>query len=78
MNITHAIIDKSVKVIDEEAFYYNFNLMSVETHDGLEKIMDSAFCGCRSLTHIDGPSRSLNVSEWPTQAYRRWIATTWK
>jgi len=52
-NITHAIIDKSVKVIDEEAFYENENLLSVETHDGIDRIGRSAFSGCVSLTHLD-------------------------
>ena len=52
-NITHAIIDKSVRVIDEEAFENNSNLQSVVTHDKLEKIERAAFVGCDSLTHID-------------------------
>jgi len=52
-NITHAIIDKSVKVIDEEAFENNEILLSVETHDGIDRIGRYAFSGCESLTHLD-------------------------
>mmetsp|Transcript_21454 Transcript_21454/g.32129 ORF Transcript_21454/g.32129 Transcript_21454/m.32129 type:complete len:325 (+) Transcript_21454:95-1069(+) len=52
-NITHAIIDKSVKVIDEEAFCDNEILLSVKTHDELEEIGCMAFCGCVFLTHLD-------------------------
>eukprot|EP00985_Skeletonema_marinoi_P018018 scaffold10020_cov161-Skeletonema_marinoi.AAC.4 len=52
-NITHAIIDKSVKVIDERAFHMNRYLRSVETHDEINRIAGSAFRGCYSLTHID-------------------------
>mmetsp|Transcript_27443 Transcript_27443/g.40252 ORF Transcript_27443/g.40252 Transcript_27443/m.40252 type:complete len:324 (+) Transcript_27443:67-1038(+) len=52
-NITHAIIDKSVKVIDEGAFNGNRDLLSVETHDGIARIATAAFRGCVSLTHLD-------------------------
>jgi len=52
-NITHAIIDKSVKVIDEEAFENNKNLLSVDTHDGIDSISRAAFGGCVSLAHLD-------------------------
>ena len=52
-HITHAIIDKSVNEIDDEAFFGNTNLRSVKTHDGLERIGGWAFDGCTSLTDID-------------------------
>jgi len=60
-HITHARIDKSVKVISELAFFRNPNLQSVETHDGVEKIDNFAFFGCKRLTHID--IRSVKVIE---------------
>jgi hypothetical protein len=52
-HITHAIIDKSVNEIDDDAFSFNSNLRSVKTHDGLKRIGQSAFEGCESLTDID-------------------------
>ena len=53
-DITHAIIDKSVTEIDSQAFDFNRNLRSVETHDGLKRIKGhSTFRGCTSLTDID-------------------------
>ena len=47
--ITRARIDKSVKIIDEDAFYNCTNLLDVETHNGITKIKRWAFCDCRSL-----------------------------
>ncbi len=52
-HITHAIIDKSIKVIDEDAFKNNAYLQTVETHDGLKEIRSRAFLCCESLTHLD-------------------------
>ncbi len=48
-HITHARIDKSVKIIDAEAFSNNPHLISVELHDGVELIRILAFCNCTSL-----------------------------
>ncbi len=52
-HITHAIIDKAVKKVDDFAFENNDSLHTVETHDGLEEIGRSAFGDCESLTHLD-------------------------
>ena len=53
VTITHAIIDKAVRKIDDHAFENNHHLHTVETHDGLEEVGISAFSGCFSLTHLD-------------------------
>ena len=61
-HITHALIDKSVDEIEENAFYNCENLLTVETHDGLRKIGKRAFWGCwllrrinlKSVVEIDG------------------------
>ena len=52
-HISHAIIDKSVKKVDDYAFKDNRALHTVETHDGLEEIGISAFSCCESLNHLD-------------------------
>ena len=54
-DVTHVIIDKSVKIIPRMAFYYRRQLLSVETHDGLEKVKGQAFDGCHSLRGIKLP-----------------------
>jgi hypothetical protein len=54
-NVTHVIIDRSVKIIPEWAFYLRQLLVSVETHDGIEKIGGNAFDGCRCLRGIKLP-----------------------
>jgi hypothetical protein len=55
-NVTHVRIDRSVKAIPMEAFYQREQLVSVETHDGIEKIEDFAFDECISLRGIKLPS----------------------
>jgi hypothetical protein len=45
-DVTHVSIHKSVKIIPRRAFYFRRNLMSVETHDELEKIEEEAFTAC--------------------------------
>jgi len=37
-NVTHVVIDRSVKIIPSEAFYCRTKLVSVEFHDGVEKL----------------------------------------
>ena len=37
-DVTHVIIDRSVKFIPRRAFQYRTQLLSVEAHDGLEKV----------------------------------------
>jgi hypothetical protein len=39
LDVTHVIIDRSVKIIPERAFIRRTKLVSVETHDDLEKIL---------------------------------------
>jgi hypothetical protein len=51
-DVTHVRIDRSVKIIPARAFYRRANLVSVETHDGIEKIEQGAFYGCWSLRGI--------------------------
>ena len=46
--ITHAIIDKSVREIDDEAFYNCPNLLDVKGHDGVETVRKWVFCSCPS------------------------------
>eukprot|EP00984_Skeletonema_dohrnii_P009432 scaffold3616_cov97-Skeletonema_dohrnii-CCMP3373.AAC.3 len=52
-NITHAIIDKSVKVIDEGAFRNNPFLHTVEMHDGIDRVREEAFHLCHSLLYVN-------------------------
>eukprot|EP00984_Skeletonema_dohrnii_P013482 scaffold5587_cov74-Skeletonema_dohrnii-CCMP3373.AAC.4 len=52
-HVTHVRIDKSVEVIDEDAFYGCEDLVQVETHDGIRKVGMMAFIGCESLRSID-------------------------
>jgi hypothetical protein len=51
---THAIIDRSVKIIPRGAFRSR-SVVSAETHDGIEKIEAYAFKGCTSLRGIKLP-----------------------
>jgi hypothetical protein len=54
-NVTHVRIDRSVKIIPREAFRGRRALLSVETHDDLEKIEGNAFNRCTSLRGIKLP-----------------------
>jgi hypothetical protein len=51
-HITHARIDKSVTVIEEEAFCGNPHLLSVDIHDKVERVKHMAFCNCTSLSSV--------------------------
>jgi len=53
--VTHVRIDRSVKIIPRRAFYRRANLVSVETHDGIEIIEKYAFLICTSLRGIKLP-----------------------
>ena len=53
--ITHARVDKSVKIIDEDAFEDCINLLEVETHNGITKMRRKSFCNCLSLRGIKLP-----------------------
>jgi hypothetical protein len=54
-NVTRVRIDRSVKIIPERAFHFRESLLSVETHDDLEKIEREAFLYCTSLRRIKLP-----------------------
>jgi hypothetical protein len=54
-DVTHVRIDRSVKIIPERAFQCRRNLLSVETHNDLEKIERNAFYCCTSLRGIKLP-----------------------
>ena len=55
-DVTHVRIDQSVKIIPIEAFRGRTSLVSVETHDGIEKIEQQAFDRrCKSLRGIQLP-----------------------
>ena len=54
-DVTHVRIHKSVKIIPAYAFQYRRNLVSVETHNEIEKVEEFAFCGCTSLRGIKLP-----------------------
>jgi hypothetical protein len=51
-DVTHVIIDRSVKIIPREAFLHRRKLVYVEYHDGVEKIEVGDFQGCHSLRGI--------------------------
>eukprot|EP00984_Skeletonema_dohrnii_P023036 scaffold12159_cov86-Skeletonema_dohrnii-CCMP3373.AAC.6 len=51
-DVTHVIIDRSVKIIPTRAFYGRKRLVAVETHDDLERIGQLAFLSCTSLKGI--------------------------
>ena len=55
-DVTHVVIDKSVKIIPARAFHGRRNLVSVEMHDDLEIIEEFAFDECPSLRGIKLPS----------------------
>jgi hypothetical protein len=48
-NVTHVIVNKSVKIICREAFYRRDRLASIEMHDGIKIIEQGAFFDCTSL-----------------------------
>ena len=54
-DVTHVIIDKSVKIIPARAFKRRSQLRYVEMHDGVEIIEGDAFFGCPSLRGIKLP-----------------------
>eukprot|EP00986_Skeletonema_menzelii_P004535 scaffold1551_cov74-Skeletonema_menzelii.AAC.1 len=50
--VTHAVIDPSVKIVPNMAFYNRRQLVSVIFHDGVEIIEEDAFNWCVSLRGI--------------------------
>ena len=54
-DVIHVRIHRSVKIIPEGAFEGREHLLSVETHNEIEKVEEDAFNGCRSLKGIKLP-----------------------
>jgi hypothetical protein len=54
-NVTHVVIDRSVKIIPRGAFNGRTKLVSVEFHDGVEKVEQHAFFSCTSLRRLKMP-----------------------
>ncbi|KAK1738607.1 hypothetical protein QTG54_010637 [Skeletonema marinoi] len=52
-HVTHVVIDKSVEVIEDNAFKDCHHLVQVETHDGIRRVSDKAFFRCKSLRRIN-------------------------
>ena len=48
-DVTHVIVDKSVKIIRRWAFHHRDRLVSIEMHDGIEIIEEEALNWCTSL-----------------------------
>ena len=54
-DVTHVRIHRSVKIIPEGAFEGREHLLTVETHNEIEKVEEYAFNGCTSLRGIKLP-----------------------
>jgi hypothetical protein len=54
-DVTHVRIDRSVKIIRRQAFYRRRCLVSLDFHDGVEKIEERAFYGCICLRRMKLP-----------------------
>jgi len=52
-HVTHVVIDKSVEVIEDNAFKDCQHLVQVETHDGIRSVGKAAFWKCKSLRRIN-------------------------
>ncbi len=52
LHVTHVRIDKSVDVIEDDAFDNCKRLVQVETHDGIKTVRRRAFNKCKSLRWI--------------------------
>ena len=61
--LKHLIIDKSVSVIPESAFYNFEELQTVEIQDGVTSIGENAFDSCSSLTSITIPDSVTSIGE---------------
>jgi hypothetical protein len=65
-DVTHVIIDRSVKIIPRGAFRLREQLVSVKMHEGIEKVEEDAFIGCRFLR---GKIKLLGVREIQEEAF---------
>ena len=63
MDVTHVRVDPSVTVIAEQAFQERQNLEVVELPEGLIRIGEYAFKGCKSLKRINIPSTVKKIGE---------------
>jgi len=54
-HITHVIIDRSVRSIDDFAFYECPHLLDVRFHSGVGRVGREAFAHCPSLLHLKMP-----------------------
>ena len=66
--LKHLIIDKSVSVIPESAFYNFTELQTVEIQDGVTSIGNFAFSGCESLTSITIPNSVTSIGDYAIEA----------
>ena len=71
-NVRRVVIDRSVNIIPERAFENRGELVSVETHEGIERIEINAFDGCISLREI----KLLGVREVEFEAFNGCVALT--
>ena len=69
LHITHALIDKSVHEIEDNAFSGCEKLVQVDTHDGIRRVGKFAFNRCRSLRRINLKSPA-EVDEWAFEKCR--------
>jgi hypothetical protein len=63
-DVTHVIVDKSVKIIRQMAFDSRRRLVSIEMHDGIEIIEQGAFFDCTSLRGIIKLPGVRVVEDW--------------
>eukprot|EP00984_Skeletonema_dohrnii_P008946 scaffold3345_cov83-Skeletonema_dohrnii-CCMP3373.AAC.5 len=54
-HVTRVRIDKSISVIPARAFYQHPNITELYCHDGVKKVEQFAFIGCRSLRRVIMP-----------------------
>ena len=52
-DVTHVIIDRSVKIIPPDAFYRREQLVAVKMHEGIEKVGERSFYCCWRLKGIE-------------------------
>eukprot|EP00985_Skeletonema_marinoi_P000883 scaffold360_cov77-Skeletonema_marinoi.AAC.8 len=71
-NVRRVVIDRFVNIIPERAFENRGELVSVETHEGIERIEMNAFDGCISLREI----KLLGVREVEFEAFNGCVALT--
>jgi hypothetical protein len=71
-DVIHVRIHRSVKIIPRWEFYNRRNLVSVETHDEIEKVERGAFSDCASLRGI----KLSGVREVEYGAFENCVALT--